>query len=131
MKTIKYIPLAFMLSLSFLSSAQSFPRFPAEPDFLESRATAAIFANTFDDVSHIVYSGGVNSAVPGYYYIDQGLIDGVGYKYYISRDGSLVMAVPRTFPNNMYVISICAYFPQGGWATPGYIRSQQERCNCW
>jgi hypothetical protein len=131
MKTIKYIPLAFMLSVSFLSSAQSFPRFPSGPDFLYSRATASVFANTFDDIRHIVYSGGVNVTTPEYYYIDQGFIDGAMYKYYISRNGSLVMGVPVEFPNNMYVISICAYFPQGGWATREYIQSQQQRCECW
>jgi hypothetical protein len=131
MKTITSLAVALLLSTPLLSSAQSFPQFPAGPDFLDSRATAAVYAMSFDDVRHIVYSGDRITGLSAYYYIDQGYIGGDEYKYYISRDGSLVIAVPLSFPNNYYVISICAYKEQGGWASSEYIRSQQERCNCW
>jgi len=131
MKTIKLLAVAFLLSAPLLSSAQSFPQFPDGPDFLESRATAAVYAMSFDDVRHIVYSGNGTTGLSEYYYIDRGYIGGNKYKYYISKDGSRVVAIPLLFPNNYYTISICAYTEQGGWASSEYIRSEQERCNCW
>jgi len=101
------------------------------PDFVEGRTTGLIWATSFDDVRHIVYSGNRRTGQSDYYYIDQGYIGDEKYKYYISRDGELVMGIPLSFPNYYYAISICAYQNQNGWASKEYIKSQQERSDCW
>ena len=101
------------------------------PDFIEGRTTGFIWATSFDEVRHIVYSGNRMTGLSDYYYIDHGYIGGEEYKYYISRDGKLVMGIPLSFPNYYYAISICAYQRQNGWASEEYVRSEQERNDCW
>ena len=117
-----------VLFTSTYMSAQSLTK--DNTDFLESRSTAGIYAETSKDVRHIVGRVKWFSKTRRYNVFDQGLIDDVEYDYFISDDGNLIVGVPRIFPNNYYITSICAFRAQGELVTEAQMRTLQEKAKC-
>lgn len=124
--------LASMCVLFFTSAQlQAQSTTPSNTDFLWSTTTASIYAETSKDVRHIIRPRKSFLKRKRYTIIDQGLLDGVEYSYYNSDDKLLVIGVPKRFPNNYYVTSICAFAAQNGGTSAEIIRSRQEECKCW
>lgn len=120
---MKQIFVSVLLAAGLATNAQSIPK------FLNSSTTTTFAVNSKEDVKHIIYAGTV-SPDEMYSYIDNGLIDNEKYLYYINRQGTLVIGVPSNFKSVAYVISICDYEPQGGWASDDYINYMKILCNC-
>jgi len=120
---MKQIFVSVLLAVGLATNAQSLPK------FVSSSTTTTFAVNSKDDVTHIVHAGTV-SPEDMYSYIDNGLINGEKYMYYVNRQGTLVIGVPSNFKSVAYVISICDYEPQGGWASKDYINYMKILCNC-
>lgn len=120
---MRQILVSVFLAAGLAVSAQSLPA------FVSSSTTTTFAVNSKDDVKHIIFARTVTPEEM-YSYIDSGLIGDKKYQYYINHERTLVVGVPSESPSVAYVISICNYKPQGGWATDHYIDYMKQLCNC-
>ena len=120
---MRQILVSVFLAAGLAVSAQSLPA------FVRSSTTTTFAVNSKDDVKHIIFAGTVTPE-ERYSYIDSGLIGDKKYQYYINHERTLVVGVPSELPSVAYVISICDYESQGGWATDGYIDYMKQLSNC-